>query len=334
MRSGKELIAATRPFMKEHRGRSWFHLLSGYALLLVGMAGAALAPWWPVVVASCLLAGLSMLKLFIVYHDYMHRALLKRSRVAKALMHAFGYFILAPPSIWKRTHDFHHAHNAKLAGSQVGSFPLLSTRMYERLKAEDQRAYRWARSPWIMAFGLVTVFAVGMCLKPFLGKPRENRQGAYALLVHLGLAVALVVGIGWHAYLLALVVPHAIAAAIGAYLFYAQHNFPGAQFESRHDWEYSAAALRSSSYCRMGPVMQWFSGNIGYHHVHHLNSAIPFYNLPQAMEEVPELRDPIATSLSPRDIAACLALKLWDPDTRTMVGFTELAGDTPSADPA
>jgi acyl-lipid omega-6 desaturase (Delta-12 desaturase) len=320
-RPAKELIAATRPHQRERRWLSWFHLISGLLLMLLGMLGAMLAPWWALRMAAVALAALSMLKLFIVYHDYMHRALLKRSRIAKLIMHAFGYFILAPPAIWKRTHDFHHAHNAKLASSQVGSFPTLSTLMYERLPPAKQRAYRLARSPWAIVLGWLTIFLIGMCAAPFVGKPRENRDGAIALVLYAALAALVIRFAGLPAYLLGVVLPHAIAAAVGSYLFYAQHNFPGVELRSRHDWEYGHAALASSSYCRMGPVMRWFSGNIGYHHVHHLNSAIPFYNLPRAMADVPELGRPVETSLSLSDVTGCLDLKLWDPTAQAMVRF-------------
>jgi omega-6 fatty acid desaturase (delta-12 desaturase) len=117
------------------------------------------------------------------------------------------------------------------------------------------------------------------------------------------------------------VLPHALAAAIGSYMFYAQHNYPDVTLRSRHEWNYTDAALHAASYMKMGPVMEYFSGNIGYHHVHHLNSSIPFYNLPAAMKAIPELQEPGETSLSPREILACLKLKLWDGDTQRMSGY-------------
>ena len=110
---------------------------------------------------------------------------------------------------------------------------------------------------------------------------------------------------------------------MGAYLFYAQHNFPGVQFRNRDEWNYVFAALQSSSYIRMSPVMNWFTGNIGYHHVHHLNALIPFYRLPEAMAELEELQEPLTTSLRPRDVFRCLQLKLWETDTQTLVPLSK-----------
>ena len=115
--------------------------------------------------------------------------------------------------------------------------------------------------------------------------------------------------------------PLNVAFVTGAYLFYAQHNFEDVKLRGRHEWEFTRAALESSSYMPMGPAMRWFTANIGYHHVHHLNSRIPFYRLPEAMAAIPELQHPGETRLRPRDILACLALKLWDADAQQMVPF-------------
>ena len=113
-----------------------------------------------------------------------------------------------------------------------------------------------------------------------------------------------------------------LAAMAGAYLFYAQHNYPDARIASRQDWTFTGAAIESSSYMVMGPVMNWFTANIGYHHVHHLNAAIPFYRLPEAMASIPELQHPGATSLHVKDIVACFRLKLWSPDEGRLVPFS------------
>jgi omega-6 fatty acid desaturase (delta-12 desaturase) len=109
--------------------------------------------------------------------------------------------------------------------------------------------------------------------------------------------------------------------AFGAYLFYAQHNFPAVELRDEAEWSYVHAALHSSSFIRMGRLMRWFTGNIGYHHVHHLNARIPFYRLPEAMAGIAELQSPRDTSLALRDVAACLRLKLWDRDQNRLVPF-------------
>ena len=122
-----------------------------------------------------------------------------------------------------------------------------------------------------------------------------------------------------------MVVPAAVAMALGAYLFYAQHNFPAMRLKGRRDWTYAFAALRSSSMFEMSPMMHWFTGNIGYHHVHHLNHRIPFYRLPEAMRAIPETHDPGRTSWRLRDIAGCLRVFLWDGDEQRMLSRGESA---------
>jgi omega-6 fatty acid desaturase (delta-12 desaturase) len=121
-----------------------------------------------------------------------------------------------------------------------------------------------------------------------------------------------------------LVIPLAVTHGMGTYLFYAQHNFPDMNLKSRREWDYTHAALRSSSMFDMPPLMHWLTGNIGYHHVHHLNHRIPFYRLPEAMASVPELQNPGRTSWRLRDVKACLDLAVWDPDRGRMLTYAEL----------
>ena len=111
---------------------------------------------------------------------------------------------------------------------------------------------------------------------------------------------------------------------LGSYLFYAQHNFPAAIYKPNTEWNYAGAALESSSYMEMNKIGHWMTANIGYHHVHHLNSRIPFYRLPEAMAAIPELQRPGRTSLSPSNIIKCLRLKAWDPELNRMVGYSEM----------
>ncbi|MEM9188455.1 MAG: fatty acid desaturase [Myxococcota bacterium] len=324
MRSGKELIAATRPFAKEQRGKSWFHLLTTLGVLAGLIAVAAASPWWPLRIASSLVAGLVIVRGFILYHDYMHGAILRRSKLAKAIMHSYGVLVLTPPRVWRQTHNYHHAHTAKIVGSHVGSYMMLTVEMWRTKTTKGQRVlYRIARHPMTVLFGYATIFLYGMCAASFLRNPRKNWDSLVALLVHVGLVIGVTLVFGWDVALLTIVLPLFVACALGAYLFYAQHNFEEMHIQPRHEWSYTRAALESSSYLELGPVMRWFTGNIGFHHVHHLNPTIPFYRLPEAMAEIPELQNPGKTSLHPREVLRCFRLKLWDPDAGRMVGFPQ-----------
>jgi omega-6 fatty acid desaturase (delta-12 desaturase) len=107
---------------------------------------------------------------------------------------------------------------------------------------------------------------------------------------------------------------------MGSYLFYAQHNFPSVTFVGNEEWTYEGAALDSSSFMKLNPIMHWFTANIGYHHIHHMNSRIPFYRLPEVWEAIPEMRTAKTTSLKIKDVWACLKLKVWDFEKQKMVG--------------
>jgi len=128
---------------------------------------------------------------------------------------------------------------------------------------------------------------------------------------------------GWQVYFMAMLIPFLISSFIGAYLFYAQHNFPAVTFSCNQDWKYDVAALESSSFMLMNPFMRYMTANIGYHHIHHLNSRIPFYRLPEAMAALPELQKVKTTSFKLKEINACFKLKVWDPERNRMVGLKQ-----------
>ncbi len=159
-----------------------------------------------------------------------------------------------------------------------------------------------------------------------MSSPKKHMDSLVALIVHGIIIAALIMLFGWEGWLFTIFIPFFLACAMGAYLFYAQHNFPTTTFSCNEDWKYEIAALESSSFMVMNPVMQWFTGNIGYHHIHHLNSRIPFYRLPEVYAAFPELQNAKTTSLKIKDIIACFRLKVWDPELNRMVGFRELKG--------
>ena len=158
-----------------------------------------------------------------------------------------------------------------------------------------------------------------MSLRPFLQNPARHFDGLVAGVISLG-SMAILGWFGLDMMLLGMIIPLMIASAMGAYLFYAQHNFPEVEFRTEADWDYTDAALLSSGFMKMSKIMHWFTANIGYHHVHHLHSLIPFYRLPEAMNGIEELQNPKTTSLSPKNVFQCLRLKLWCTESSRMVG--------------
>jgi omega-6 fatty acid desaturase (delta-12 desaturase) len=275
-------------------------------------------------IACSLFTGLLILRFFVIYHDQQHHAILPGSRLAEGLMRIFGIFALSPSSIWRSSHNHHHNHNSKLRGSHIGSFPIMTRANFLKSSRAKRFNYLFMRHPLTILFGYFLVFFYGMCVYPFFDKPREHYDCLIAIVVHFVLVTAVAFFFGWLALLLTLAAPFFIADCIGAYLFYAQHNFPGVLFNDNAGWTYDKAALQSSSYMKTGPVWAWFTANIGYHHIHHLNSRIPFYRLPEVMEGVPELKRPKTTSLYPMEIIRCLRLKVWDVESQRMVGIRNI----------
>lgn len=324
MRTGRELILATKPFAKEDRNKSWMLLLSTLFFLLCALAGTVFLPYFLPKLIFSVLAGLLMVRMFIIYHDYQHHAILHRSVPADILMSLYGLYVLVPSSIWKRSHDYHHNHNSKLFSASIGSYPIATKQKFLSMTAGERRMYLFTRHPFTIIMGYFTMFIYGMCISSFICAPRKHYDSLIALIAH-GLIIYFVITMfGWQTWLLSIFIPIFIACAMGAYLFYAQHNFPATSFSDKADWKYEIAALESSSYMVMNPFMQYMTGNIGFHHIHHLNSRIPFYRLPETMKAIPELQAARTTSLNIKEIMACLRLKVWDPERKRMIGFCEL----------
>lgn len=321
MRKGRDLIEATRAFAPESPARSWWALLSTTGLLIGCVALLARPIFWPLRLALSVVTGLLVVREFIVYHDYLHGALLRGSKLARLVLYPFGVYVMAPPLVWRETHNYHHAHTAQLVGSNIGSFATMTVQQWREATPAQRRHYRMVRHPLTVVFAYFTVFMLEMGLMSFLRAPRKRWDSLVALLANWAATALIIAYAGVATFAFAYFLPLFVATMTGAYLFYAQHNFEGLHIQLRDRWSYDRAALESSSYMEMGPTMAWFTGNIGYHHVHHLNPTIPFYRLPEAMEAIPELQQTPRTRLRLLDIARNFDLKLWDCATQRMVGF-------------
>jgi omega-6 fatty acid desaturase (delta-12 desaturase) len=323
LRAGRDLIEATKPFSPESSARSWWCLLSTTAVMLACYAALWQPLYWPLRLALAAVAGLVTVREFILYHDFMHGAILRGSRLARIILYPFGIFVMTPPNVWRETHNYHHAHTAKLVGSNIGSFATMTTQQWAQATEAERRHYKLVRHPMTVLFAYFTAFMLDMCLMSFLRSPRKRWDSLVGLLANWAATALILWKFGPAVFFFGYFLPLFIATATGAYLFYAQHNFDGLIILWRVEWAYDRAALHSSSYMETGPVLAWLTGNIGYHHVHHLNPTIPFYRLPEAMAGIPELQNPGITRLTPAEIAANFRLKLWDPEQGKMVGFPQ-----------
>ncbi|MFN0317374.1 MAG: fatty acid desaturase family protein [Burkholderiales bacterium] len=280
IRMGRELLAATNPFAVESVRVSWRHVSTTFVLLIAALAGAGLVSWWPLRTALSILGALLMVRAFVTYHDYMHGAILRDSLLAWLVFHVYAAFGLTPARSWKKTHNYHHGHIGQISPQSIGAFPLITARMWREAPPAQRVRYRLERHPLTVLGGYVSVFLLNICLLPLVRDPARHWDSALALVAHGGMIAALWVFGGFDVAFFVVLLPMFIAAALGSYLFFAQHSFKRMIILSPEAWTYYRAALVSSSYMRLNAVMQWFTGNIGYHHIHHLNARIPFYRLP------------------------------------------------------
>ena len=323
LRIGQDLINATVPFAEASVKVSWWYVGSTFAMLTAALAGAGLAPWWPIRLLFSLLSAMLMVRAFITYHDYMHRAILVRSRFAWILFRVYSALALTPPRSWKKSHNYHHGHVGQVDATGIGAFPVMTTRMWHQASRSTRANYRVTRHPLTVLAGYVTIFLFSLTLLPLLKDPRRHWDSLLALGGHATLVALLWIFGGFDTAFFVVLLPMTIASTLGSYLFFAQHSFKRMYIYSPEAWTFYRAALKSSSYMHLNKVMQWFTGNIGFHHIHHLNVRIPFYRLPEVMDAIPELQSPVTTTLSPRDIRDCFRCCIWDEDSQRIVTYRE-----------
>lgn len=321
MLKGKHLIIATKCFAKENRFLSWYYTVSTFILLLLALACTTAPIFFLFRLLISIFVGLVTVRLFVIYHDYLHESILQKSKVADILFALVGMHVLAPKTVWKRTHDYHHKHNSKFYKLSIGSYPVYTKNKFQNCTKRERFNYLFIRHPLTIIFGYIFTFMYGMCINPLMNGFKKHIDSFFALVFHFLGQFCIVYFLGWETLLFFCVIPNIVSGAIGSYLFYVQHNFPDVHFHADQEWTYESSALESSSHLVMGPFLNWITGNIGYHHIHHLNSKIPFYKLPNVMLHFKELQNPKTITLAFKDIVACFKLKVWDTEKKKMINI-------------
>ena len=267
-------------------------------------------------------AAVFLVRSFIVFHDCTHSSFFASRRANVWIGRAIGLLIYSPFHRWRHDHAVHHATSGNLDRRGVGDLHTLTVSEYNALPRKARIGYRLQRNPLIM-------FGIGPIVAMMIG-PRIVAKGArapmrrsvlwtdLALLVIVGLLVWL---IGWRDYLLVLGLPALLAGSIGIWLFYVQHQFEDSYWHDDENWNFTAAALRGSSYLKLPAPLRFCTGNIGYHHIHHLNALIPNYNLRRAHDQTPELHD--VPTLTLADGLRATKLKLYDERSGRLVSFRQ-----------
>jgi acyl-lipid omega-6 desaturase (Delta-12 desaturase) len=263
-----------------------------------------------------------LLRTYIVFHDCSHGSFLASRRGNVWLGTFCGLLVLSPFVRWRHDHAIHHATSGDLDKRGVGDLPTLTVAEYYERRWPGRLGYRILRSPAVM-FGIGPVYA--MIVGPRI-VARNARPRMRASVIWTDVALAVVVGsliwlIGIGDFLLVWAPAALLAGAVGIWLFYVQHQFEDAYWQRSAGWSYADAALRGSSFLKLSKPLRFVTGNIGYHHIHHLSVRIPSYNLPRAHEENPVFRS--VPTLSLWDGLRAVRLKLWDEQRGRLVTFAQ-----------
>jgi omega-6 fatty acid desaturase (delta-12 desaturase) len=316
--------AVLAPYARPRLGRSIVDIATSivpYLAFSVLMYLALGVSGWLVVALTIPTAGF-LLRTFVVFHDCTHGSLLPSKRANAIVGGVLGLMVLSPFRRWRHDHAVHHASSGDLERRGVGDLPTLTVAEYRDRTPRGRAAYRVFRNPLVMfGFGPIIAMMIGPRIATRAQRPRMRHS---VLLTDL--AIAAVVGalcwlIGWSDFLLVWAPPALLAGSAGIWLFYVQHQFEDAYWAHGEQWSYLDAALRGSSYLRLPGVLRFFTGNIGFHHLHHLNSRIPNYNLPRAHDENPMFHE--VPTISLLDGLRAVRLKLWDEERGRMVTFAQ-----------
>jgi acyl-lipid omega-6 desaturase (Delta-12 desaturase) len=305
-------------------GRSLLDLATSvvpYLALLVAMTFALrVSVWLPLVFV--LPASAFLIRTFIVFHDCTHGSFMRSRRANDLLGAVLGLLVWLPYRGWQHEHAVHHATAGDLDRRGVGDVATLTVTEYRALPARRRISYRLYRSPFVM-FGLGW-FLVLMLKPRFVPRGARRRIRNSVLTTNLMLALtvaALCLTIGWRAYLLVLGPVFVVSGAVGVWLFYVQHQFEDTYWQAHADWRYDQSALAGSSYLKLPGLLRFATGNIGFHHVHHLSVGIPNYNLQAAHEGTDRLQT--VPQLTLRQGLRATRLKLWDERRGRLVTFRE-----------
>ena len=295
--------------------------LALFALLCGAMYHSLKVGYWLTLLLSLPTAGL-VLRLFIIQHDCGHGSFYASTTANTWLGRLLSLFTLTPYAYWRRLHALHHASSSNLDKRGYGDIDTLTVAEYNALPFLKRLGYRIYRNPFfLMAIGGPIHFVVLQRLPLAFKKPS---LAMWASVMGLNLSMVLFYGsliwyIGLNSFLACAIPVTIISCSVGVWLFYIQHQFEDTIWDKEENWDRKTTALYGSSYYALPKILQWFTGNIGIHHVHHLCSAIPNYRLQQCLDAAPELKEINALTL--RESFQYATLSLWDEDCRKLVPF-------------
>jgi omega-6 fatty acid desaturase (delta-12 desaturase) len=314
-------------YREQSRLRSIFELALTAGLLALFwavMLASLNVGYWLTLLLAVPTAGF-LVRIFILQHDCGHGASFRRRVTNDWVGRVLGVFTLTPYDVWRRDHAIHHASSGNLGRRGIGDVRTLTVREYLERSRFGKLTYRLYRHPAIM-FGAGPAYLFLLENRLPVGEMRKGWAAWLSTMAtNAGIAVLVVammwlVGVG--PFLMVHLPVVLLAASIGVWLFYIQHQFEETYWDREPDWSVHEAALHGSSYYDLPKILRWFTGNIGVHHVHHLCSRIPFYRLYKVIEDYPELAG--TGRLTVLESLRCLRLTLWDEDSRRLISFREV----------
>lgn len=316
--------AALDQYARSDLGRSLVALATSVVpFLAVWALMFAVLPvsYWLVLLLAIAASGF-MVRTYILFHDCVHGSFFSSRRANEWVGRALALLAFTPFARWRYEHLVHHATAADLDRRGVGDVPMATVAEYDAMSWAGRLGYRLYRNPIVMyILGPIYSTMIMQRVQTPDARPRIRRSVRGTTATSALMVAALVWAVGWRAVLLVELPIVVIAGGIGIWLFYVQHQYPGSYWARTDEWSYTDAALRGSSYLALPRVLQFFTGNIGFHHVHHLNPKIPNYNLQRAHQEQAFLRavPPLTLGSGLRAVQ----LKLYDERTRRLVTWQQ-----------
>ncbi len=297
-----------------------------FLALWVAMYFSLEVSYW-LTLALGVLNAFFLVRIFIIQHDCGHQSFLKSRKVNNVIGQICSYFSMIPYKYWARSHNFHHAHNGQLETRDIGDLTTLTVEEYRELDKWGRLKYRIYRSPLIMFFiGPVYYLTIhnripskSEIMKGWTKERKAlwlNNLGLITIYISMGFLI------GWKKFLLVQAPIIVFFGIIAIWFFYVQHQHEENYKQWKENWEYLLSAIRGSSYYKLPKVMMWLTGNIGFHHIHHLSSLIPNYNLEKCNKENPIL-EKYVNILTFRESIKCAFYKLWDEQSQRMITFRE-----------
>jgi acyl-lipid omega-6 desaturase (Delta-12 desaturase) len=293
-----------------------------YVLLWYLMYWSLSISWWLTLPLAVLASGF-LIRIFIIFHDCGHGSFFKSQLANDTVGFIAGVITFTPYYHWRWEHAVHHTGSGDLDKRGTGDIWTMTVQEYLESSRWKRFAYRLARNP-IVLFVIAPIFLFLIRQRfPSPGASKRERESVQWMnLAILGMVGGLIWVFGFKSYLLIQLTITGVGGAIGIWMFYVQHQFEGVYWERGEDWDYTAAALQGSSFYKLPKILQWFSGNIGFHHIHHLSPRIPNYNLERCHKADPLFQNvPSVTLLSS---LKALTFRLWDEPLRQLVGYGRL----------